>query len=148
MPGRGIIGRMALIEHYLALKATHVALVVTSGSLFAVRGMAVLAGQRWAMQQPWRTLSYTIDTLLLAAGVTLWVALGLGPVRSPWLGTKLALLVVYVILGSLALKRGRTPAVQRASYAAALATYLFMASVAVHHRPSGMFGHWMETLGP
>lgn len=139
---------MALIEHYIALKTAHVSLVVASGSLFAVRGAAALAGQHWAMQQPWRTLSYTIDTLLLAAGVTLWVALGLGPVRSPWLGTKLALLVVYVILGSLALKRGRTPAARRAGYFAALATYLFMASVAIHHRPSGIFGPWLDSLAP
>jgi uncharacterized membrane protein SirB2 len=130
---------MALTEFHPTLKLAHVALVTASGLLFTVRGAAVQAGAAWAMQRPWRRLSYAIDTLLLAAGATLWWLLGLHPVHDPWLGTKLALLLVYIVLGSLALKRGRTPAVRRASYGAALATYLFIASVAVRHRPLGLF---------
>jgi uncharacterized membrane protein SirB2 len=129
---------MSLIEFYPTLKSAHVGLVTGSGALFALRGAAVLAGQGWAMHKPWRVLSYCIDTLLLAAGVTLWAMLHLNPVRDPWLGTKLALLLLYIVLGSLALKRGRTPTVRRASYAAALATYLFMASVAMKHQPWGL----------
>jgi uncharacterized membrane protein SirB2 len=129
---------MAPIELHPTLKLAHVALVTASGLLFALRGAAVQAGAAWAMRRPWRMLSYVIDTLLLAAGATLWWLLGLHPVRDPWLGTKLALLLLYIVLGSLAMKRGRTPAVRRASYGAALATYLFMASVAVRHRPLGL----------
>ena len=129
---------MAPIDLHPTLKLAHVALVTASGLLFALRGAAVQAGAAWAMRRPWRMLSYVIDTLLLAAGATLWWLLGLHPVRDPWLGTKLALLLLYIVLGSLAMKRGRTPAVRLASYAAALATYLFMASVAVRHRPLGL----------
>jgi uncharacterized membrane protein SirB2 len=130
---------MNLIDWYPQIKQAHVTLVSASGLLFAVRGAAVLAHRRWAMLAPWRRLSYAIDTLLLTAGVTLWTLLGLNPVSdSPWLGTKLALLVVYVVLGSLALKRGRTEASRRASYAAALATYAFMITVAVKHHPLGV----------
>lgn len=129
---------MAPIELHPTLKLAHVALVTASGLLFALRGAAVQAGAAWAMRRPWRMLSYVIDTLLLAAGATLWWLLGLHPVRDPWLGTKLALLLLYIVLGSLAMKRGRTPALRRASYGAALATYLFMASVAVRHRPLGL----------
>ena len=84
-----------------------------------------------------------IDTLLLSAGVTLWATLSLNPVHSPWLGTKLLLLVVYILLGSLALKRAPTPATRRLSFAAALCVYLFMASVAVTHHPLGV----VHTLG-
>ena len=47
------------------------------------------------------------------------------------------LLVLYVALGSLALKRARTPAARRASYAGALMVYMFMASVALSHHPLG-----------
>jgi uncharacterized membrane protein SirB2 len=104
-----------------------------------VRGAAVLAGQGWAMRRPWRWLSYGIDTVLLSAGVTLWAVLSLDPVRSPWLGTKLLLLVLYIVLGSLALKRAPTPTTRRLSFAAALGLYLFMASVAVAHHPLGIF---------
>jgi uncharacterized membrane protein SirB2 len=74
-----------------------------------------------------------IDTLLLAAGVTLWALLSLQPLRDAWLGTKLALLVLYVALGTLALKRRRAGA-----YAAALACYLLMVSVALAHHTLGV----------
>ena len=124
---------------YSQLKATHIGLVLMSGLLFAWRGALVLAGRRWAMARPWRMLSYGIDTLLLAVGVTLWVVLSLNPVTSPWLGVKLMLLVLYIVLGSLALKRAPTPLLQRASYAGALGVYLFMASVALAHHPQGFF---------
>lgn len=123
---------------YLPLKHLHMALVAASGLLFLLRGGAVLAGQAWAMRKPWRMLSYCIDTLLLAAGATLWNWLQLNPLRDPWLGTKLLLLVLYVVLGSLALKRARTPAGRRAGYVAAIATYLYLASVAVYHHPLGL----------
>ena len=119
------------------MKPIRALLVQASGLLFAVRGVAVLAGQNWAMRKPWRWLSYGIDTWLLAAGVTLWVVLSINPVHSPWLAMKLMLLVAYIVLGSLALKRGRTPAVRAMSYAAALLVYGFIATVALRHHPLG-----------
>ena len=128
---------MTLVEFYPSIKQGHVALVSASGALFAARGAAVLAGQRWPMQALWRRLSVVIDTLLLAAGATLWTLLALNPLRDTWLGTKLVLLLVYIVLGSLALKRGRTPAVRALGYAAALATFGFMIGVALRHQPYG-----------
>lgn len=130
---------MALAEFYLPLKAAHIGLVSASGLLFAVRGAAVLAGRRWAMRKPWRLLSYGIDTLLLGAGALLWWLLSLHPVHDAWLGSKLLLLLLYIVLGSLALKRGRTPGVRVVSYVAALAVYLFIATVARAHHPLGVF---------
>jgi uncharacterized membrane protein SirB2 len=123
---------MALIEYYPQIKLAHLALVTASGVLFACRGAATLARQRWPMTAPLRLTSIVIDTLLLAAGVTLWALLSLQPLRDAWLGTKLALLVLYVMLGTVALKHTR-----RWAYAAALACYLFMISVALAHHPLG-----------
>jgi len=47
------------------------------------------------------------------------------------------LLVVYIVLGSLALKRGRTPRVRALAFVAACTVYVFMASVARGHHPLG-----------
>jgi uncharacterized membrane protein SirB2 len=124
---------MALIEFYAQIKAAHVALVAASGVLFACRGAAALARRPWPMRTPWRLASVVIDTLLLGAGVTLWALLSLQPLRDAWLGTKLALLLVYIALGTVALKRRRAWA-----YAAALACYLAMVSVALAHHPLGV----------
>lgn len=124
---------MALAEFYPQIKSVHVALVVVSGSLFALRGAAVLAGQAWPMTRALRVTSVVIDTLLLAGGITLWLLLSLQPLRDAWLGSKLLLLVHYVVLGTLALKRQRAWA-----YVAAVACFLFMASIARAHHPLGV----------
>lgn len=127
-----------MLEFYAQIKAVHVAAVLASGGLFALRGALVLAGVRWAMAAPLRYLSYTIDTVLLTAAMMMLTALKLNPFAVPWLSVKLALLVVYVVLGSLALKRARTGRARAFCYLAAVATFAFMYSVARAHHPSGL----------
>jgi len=131
------------VSWYLPPKTTHIGLVTASGLLFAMRGALVLAGRGWAMAKPWRMASYGIDTALLAAGVTLWAGLSLNPATSPWLGAKLVLLVLYIVLGSLALKRARSRRARIASFVGALAVYLFMATVALARHPAGLLHSWL-----
>jgi uncharacterized membrane protein SirB2 len=92
---------------YPALLHAHIALVVLSVGLFALRWVGVLACGSWPMQRRTRVVSMVFDTALLCAGVTLWWLLKLHPLQQPWLGTKLALLVIYIVLGTFALKRAR-----------------------------------------
>lgn len=124
---------------YLPLRHAHLTLVSLSLALFAARGLGVLAGARWPMARAPRVGSMAIDTLLLATGAALWHLLGLHPLQQTWLGTKLALLLAYIVLGSIALKRGRTPAVRAVAYVAALATVAAMVGVARAHHPAGWF---------
>lgn len=128
---------MTLVEAYPLLKPLHITLVVASGLLFTARGAAVLGGQSWPMRPLWRHASVAIDTLLLSAGVMMWVALSLQPLRNGWLGAKLALLGVYIVLGSFALKRARSRRARALFYAAALAVFLWMVSIARAHDPLG-----------
>lgn len=129
---------MALIDFYLPVRQVHLTAVTLSLSLFAGRGLAVLAGQGWATTRPLRLASVAIDTLLLAAGVTLWVMLGLNPARDAWFGAKLLLLVAYIVLGSFALRRARTPRGKAWCYAAALGCAAWMVSIALAHHPAGV----------
>jgi len=128
-----------MIEFYLQIKWVHIAAVICSGSLFALRGAGVLAGARWPMWAPLRYLTYTIDTVLLTAALMLVTILHQYPFVQGWLTVKVCLLVVYIGLGTLALKRGRTPRVRACCYAAALAVFLFIVSVARAHHPLGIF---------
>ena len=128
-----------MIEFYPQIKLAHIGLVLASGLLFAIRGLLVMLGQRWAMAAPLRWLSYTIDTSLLTAALMLLVVLQVNPFTTAWLATKLILLVVYVVLGSLALKRAKGRGMRLATYLAALAVFGFMYSVARAHHPLGVF---------
>lgn len=92
---------------YAALKHTHMAFVVLSVVLFALRWVGVLANARWPMQKRTRVVSMVFDTALLTAGALLWWQLHINPLHQHWLAAKLVLLVVYIVLGSFALKRAR-----------------------------------------
>ena len=137
---------MMLIAWYVQIKLAHVTLVVLSGALFALRGAGVLAGQAWPLHKPWRLASVAIDTLLLAAGVTMWTLLSLQPVRDAWLGSKLLLLLVYIVLGSFALKRASTWRGKALCYVASLAVFGHIVSTALAHHPLGLLWLWSHPV--
>lgn len=128
---------MSLIEHYVTLRHAHIGLVALSGGWFALRAAGQLAGARWPLALPARAASWIIDTGLLSAGAMLWAALQIHPLVQTWLGVKLVLLVVYVGLGTMALRRARTSAARLGWTIAALGCFGFMVSVALAHHPLG-----------
>ena len=128
-----------MIEFYLQIKWVHIAAVLTSGALFALRGIAMLARARWFMAAPLRYLSYTVDTVLLTAALMLVTMLRQYPFVQGWLTVKVLALVVYVVLGSHALKRGSTRRARGWCFIAALLLYGFIISVARAHDARGVF---------
>lgn len=127
-----------MIEFYPQIKTVHIAAVIASGLLFLIRGGAVQVGAGWAMAAPLRYLSYTIDTVLLTAALMLATILHQFPFVQGWLTAKVLLLVCYVVLGSFALKRGRTRGVRMACWSAALLVYLLIIGIARAHNPLGI----------
>jgi uncharacterized membrane protein SirB2 len=125
-------------EFYSQIKILHIACVVCSGMLFTARGALMWAGSHRANHVILKRLSYAIDTLLLGSAVALASLLRQYPFVSPWLTAKILLLVVYVLLGSFALRRGRTLPRRRGCFVAALSVYLFIISVAITHDPRGL----------
>ena len=127
-----------MIEFYAQIKWVHVAAVIVSGTLFTLRGAGVLAGARWPMWTPLRYLTYTVDTALLTAALMLVTILHQYPFVNSWLTAKVCLLVVYIALGTFALKRARTLRARAWCYAAALAVFLFIVGIARTHSPFGI----------
>ena len=126
-----------MTEFYSPIKWMHVAAVITSGGLFLLRGLALQAQARWPMAAPVRYLSYGIDSVLLAAAVALVIILPAALYANGWLAVKLVLLVMYIGLGTVALKRGRTQGQRLAAFVAALAVYGAIIAVARAHHPLG-----------
>ena len=118
---------------YPALRHLHLVCVTASITLFVARGLGVTALHAWPMRPFWRRLSVAIDVPLLLAGAGLWALLGHHPLQQAWLGTKLALLVVYIVLGSLALKRAPTRGAKLVCGLAALGVLSSMVWTARHH---------------
>ncbi|KAA3632929.1 MAG: regulator SirB [Proteobacteria bacterium] len=120
---------------YSLIKFVHVGCVVASGAGFLVRGTLMLVGSPWLAHRLTRTLPHVVDTLLLASAVTLVVMSGYYPGAHPWVAAKIAALALYIVLGSLALKRGRSRRVRGVSLVLALATFAYIVAVALSRSP-------------
>jgi uncharacterized membrane protein SirB2 len=132
-----------MIEFYPQIRHVHILAVILSGSVFVLRGLFALAGARWPHAAPVRYLSYTIDTTLLTAALMLVSILPGAMFANGWLATKLVLVVVYVVLGVLAMKRGRTPGIRRGCYVAALLVFITIFGIARMHHPLGWLYPWL-----
>ena len=126
-----------MIEFYPQIRDVHILAITLSGCLFAVRGLAVLLGMRWPLWAPVRYLSWTIDTVLLTAALMLLTILPGAMFANGWLTLKLLLVVVYVVLGVFAIKRGRTRARKAVFYLFALLTFTTIVGIARMHSPWG-----------
>ncbi len=133
-----------MIEFYPQIKAVHIAAVILSGSLFMLRGLLMLARSRWTNHAALRWLSYAIDTTLLTAALMLVTILHQYPFVQAWLTAKVLLLVVYIVLGTFALKRGRTRRVQVGCYFTALFVFAFIVTIARAHDAWGILGRFIH----
>lgn len=133
-----------MIEYYPTIKLLHVGTVIASGSLFLLRGLLVLAGrERIAMHVALRRTSYVIDTALLTAAILLSMMLMQYPLVHHWLTAKVLLLVVYIGLGTMALRRASSRRARTLWFVAALGTFGLIVSIARAHHPLGLFASWL-----
>jgi uncharacterized membrane protein SirB2 len=120
---------------YLLLKQLHLTTIAITLTLFLLRGTWMVMGSS-LLQARWvRIVPHLNDTLLLASGITLAVLMQQYPLVHGWLTAKLIALIVYIVLGTIALKRGKTRAQRIAAWFAALLVFGYMAAVAVTHDP-------------
>lgn len=125
-------------EFYLQIRTVHIVSALASGTLFLARALALnLAGASWPKALPVRWLAYAVDTTLLTAALMLTTIVDQYPFADAWLTTKIVVLLLYILLGYMAL-RGRTGTVRLASLAGAMLSFGFIYSVARAHHPLGL----------
>lgn len=128
-----------MTEYYLALRNVHITCAILTIALFLLRGGLMLADSPWQRNVVLRYLPHAVDTVLLTTALMLTTVIRQYPFAVGWLTAKIVLLVAYIVLGSIALKRGRTRAIRVTAFVAALATIGFLVTVARAHHPLGMF---------
>ena len=118
-----------MIDHP-TFKLVHVGCVVLSISGFVVRGGLMLMDSSLLNHKLVKTAPHYLDTALLLSGIWLAINLQQYPGTAPWLTAKLIALVIYVVLGSLAL-RGKNTAIRYPALISALLVVGYMISVAI-----------------
>ncbi|MCG6656883.1 SirB2 family protein [Halomonas campisalis] len=124
-----------MLEHYLLIKHLHMTTAGLSLALFILRAWWSVR-EAPALQRRWvKVLPHLNDTLLLTLGVVLMTLLSMWPHQHPWLAAKIVALLLYIGLGTVAIKRGATPVIRGAAALAAVAVFLYMLGAAVHSDP-------------
>lgn len=119
----------------LILKSIHVTSVAFSYLLFVLRGIWMLRDSTILRQRWIRIAPHGVDTVLLASAITLAWQYALSPLETPWLAAKILALPLYIAIGSIALKRGKTRRTRLLAWLSAQAVFLYIVSVAVTHHP-------------
>ncbi|CAN7185359.1 SirB2 family protein [Pseudoxanthomonas sp. LjRoot168] len=126
-----------MMTFYPDIKLVHVAAAMTSGTLFALRALGLLAGMRWPRAALVRYTSYTIDTVLLTGAMMLLTILPAGLFANGWLATKIAFLFAYIGLGIAAFRPAWTPGKRAMLVAAAALCFMQVYGIARAHDPWG-----------
>ncbi|MDP2829358.1 MAG: SirB2 family protein [Sulfuricellaceae bacterium] len=119
---------------YAVLKLIHVSSVILSISLFILRGIWMLTDSS-RLQQRWvRVMPHVIDATLLFSAILLTMSLQQYPGTHGWLSAKIVALLVYIGLGTIAIKRGKTKRARILAWLAAIGVFAYMVGVARTHQ--------------
>lgn len=122
---------------YILIKYVHVASVALSVTGFLVRGLLMIRGAPLANARWMQVLPHINDTILLAAALSLATMSGQYPFVVDWVTAKVSGVIVYIILGSLALRAGTAPRMRVVWWLAALTVFGWIVSVALTRQPMG-----------
>jgi len=120
---------------FMLLKHTHVTCAVISFALFFLRGIWRFKGSP-IMQQGWvKVVPHAVDTLLLASALGMAYLIEQYPLVDAWLTAKFFGLLLFITLGSVALKHGKTRAIRIAAWLGAQVVFAYIVLVATNHNP-------------
>ena len=98
-----------------------------------MQGSAALK-QRWAKIAP-----HIVDTMLLTSAIALAVKIDQDPIHDAWLSAKVLGLLLYIGLGMMALRFGKTRRARVSAWIAAQLVFLYIVLVAVTKNPMLFF---------
>ncbi len=127
---------------YLWIKALHLTTGLMSICGFMLRGYWMIIQSDNLQRAVTRIAPHFIDTLFLLSGFALISILRLNVLSEPWLLAKFAGLLVYIVLGTFAIKRGATLQIRIISFVAALAVFAYIVGVALTKSPAS----WLTLL--
>ena len=116
---------------YETVKLIHISTVVLTILGFVLRSYWMFTNSPQLQQRLVKIVPHIVDTVLLISGIALIVILNLPVLSQNWLLMKFMALVVYVVLGAIALGRGKTMRSRTTAFVLALATFAYIAGVAL-----------------
>ncbi len=120
------------MDIYSLTKHIHMTFAGLSFLGFIIRGYWMISGSNILHAKPVKIVPHVVDTVLLVSAIVLVVLTGFYPLKVDWVTLKVLLLVAYIILGTFALKRGKTKASKIICFILALITFISIYGLAIH----------------
>jgi uncharacterized membrane protein SirB2 len=119
------------MNSYIGLKHLHITCVALSGSLFVLRFIWRMQASS-LLQKKWVKIApHVVDTCLLLSAIALALIAGINPIEQIWLSAKIMALVLYIVLGTFAIKRAESKAGQIISFVLACLVFGYIILVAI-----------------
>ena len=117
----------------------HVSTVLLSISGFILRGILHFRGSDLVNRKWLKITPHVIDTVLIISAIILLIQSGLNLLTTPWLLTKVIALILYIALGLIAFRFGKTTHVRMLAWSGAILLFAFIFAVAVTKNPLVLF---------
>jgi uncharacterized membrane protein SirB2 len=124
--------------NYFFIKHLHMSAAVLSILFFVVRAYWSVTSSGLLQRKFVRIAPHVVDTVLLVCGLILAGMLGAAAMQ-PWILTKIVLLVLYIGVGTVAIKRGKTATTRGVAAVIAVGIFAYIMGVAIRHDPLSWF---------
>ena len=109
----------------------HLLTVVLSLAGFIFRGILMLNGSAMLKKKWLKIAPHINDTILLVSAILLVRQTGLYPLEQPWLMAKIIGLLVYIGLGMMAFRFGKTRKQKLLAWMGAIAVFAYICGLAI-----------------
>ena len=121
---------------YALLKIIHVASIILSYLLFLTRGIWMMQDSP-SLKRRWvKILPHIIEKVLLISAIALAVTLQQNPLSDSWLSAKVVGLLLYICLGMVAMRFGKTRQTKIIAWVAAQCVFAYIVLVALTKSPT------------
>ncbi|MCW8853552.1 MAG: SirB2 family protein [Gammaproteobacteria bacterium] len=123
------------MDLYYTIKLVHLSSVVLSISGFMLRGYWMMSSSPLLQARAAKILPHIIDTVLLASALLMVYMSAQYPFVESWLTVKVFALIAYIVLGTIALKRGKTRQIRIMAWILSVLVFIYIALVALTRTP-------------
>jgi uncharacterized membrane protein SirB2 len=126
---------------YSFIRNLHTIAAVVTITGFILRGYWMMSDSGKLQHRITRIAPHVVDTVFLLSGVAMIAMLSLNPLSQRWLLAKFVGLIVYILLGTVAIRRGSTMRIRMVAFVAALSVFAYIVGVAMSKSPASWLAY-------
>ncbi len=126
---------------YELVKYIHVTAITLSISGFILRVILKSNNSPNQTKYWFKKLPHKVDIVLLASALTMVYILGVNPFTTFWIAEKITGLIVYILLGMVALRWGKTKKIRIIAAGLAVMIFSYIVYVAHYKAPAVIFSY-------